>query len=430
MTDDGTLRVEAAGMEERVGVSLDASSGIPDASGRPLPPPSSIKGVRSDAWGAVGLNDDWSGAVFRYAAEPPHPRDRECTPHAEPHSRDVPAESVEEMYNPRLLRSVVARERAGKLFLIYDDRIEVRRAVGDGLLQTVVYTEEMRGLWQRQRVVVSEDGTMLEIDAIPTTGTMLDYEDEGEEPVRRDLFVVDLDEQQGERVVPKPLCPGRHFLKFHREPMVGGRLLPAQWFEAGRKLHGVLALRGPRFGESLVPIAPLRWTVYFVRHPFDPRDTVVWCWNMHQLWEVSREAKATLLYEESEEYRPCIESIHGEGLVAIAGMRRTHILCPALRRECDAPAAGRPMWKGDVLVNHGHHTDIEVFDAGEWVRAVREQRERVHAAEVGVGRNVGDAAVAAAVAAMLVDFEARRAAGGGGGRDVPVSLPPKRARKE
>jgi hypothetical protein len=342
--------------------------------------PVTLDGAWDDAWGTDGLRDDWGRGKRSDTFFSANARDPRCTPHARPYSRDVPAESKRAMYNPELLRRIVVR--AGKSFLLFDDRVEVREAASERLLQTVVYTDAMRGPWRAQSFDVTTDATLLLIGVVAVTRTLADYEDGGDEPARKDLYVVDLDVQQDERVEPRLLpCPGDFFCRQRDGSIVGGRLLPAKWFTAGEGvLHGVIALRGPRFGETVVPTAGLSWAVVFVRHPCDLRDMAVWCWSddARKLFEVSRDGDAKLLYEESLESRFCAASVHVEGLAAISTSHRTRVLCPSLGRECDVPASAMPVWRGDVLVDNFARDERFVWDGGEWVRDVRQHRERAH----------------------------------------------------
>jgi hypothetical protein len=112
---------------------------------------------------------------------------------------------------------------------------------------------------------------------------------------------------------------------------------------------------------------------------------VVWCWcggNVRKLFEVSRTGEAKLLWHEKD-ITACLPAIHVEGLAAIIGTRRTRVVCPALGRECIQPALMIPFWRGDVLFERSFRREERVvWDGGEWVRDVREHRERVHGAGV------------------------------------------------
>jgi hypothetical protein len=356
---------------------------MPALSVHPTLRPTTIQGAWDDAWVVDGAIDDWSRGKRSDEKWSLRLGDHVCTPHAEPCSHDVFAESIKDMFNPALLRAIVVRERHGKSFFVFDDRVEVRDAAGDGLLQTVVYTSGMRGWLRRQMVDVSDDATLLLIDVVEATGTLEDEEDEGEMPARRYLYVADLDAQKDERVEPKPLDPqnSKHFYKFGIKAAWGARLLPVKWFDSETRtaLYGVIALRGRRFGESVVPPARLPWRLYFVR-PRDLHDLLVWCWcgDVRRVYQVSRSGEAELVAEESEENGSCRAAVHVEGLVAICGSRRTLIVCPALGRTHALPRTSCPKWVGHVLVEGGSFGAVakRVWDGSEWVRELQELREK------------------------------------------------------
>jgi hypothetical protein len=210
----------------------------------------------SGAGASRDAHDDWSLGIALPIYEPLC-RDDECTPHRTSDSRDEPGESVEDMYNPALLRTIFVREQASKLVFEYDDRIEVRAATDESvLLQTISYSEAMRGPTRGHSVLVSKDATIVVIQVYPVTRTMRDDEDDevDVEATRMEVYVADLEAQSGEPVVvATQICSDRRFYKFDVPLILGGRMMSIRWFEGDTEWNGIISLRGPTFGQDLVP---------------------------------------------------------------------------------------------------------------------------------------------------------------------------------